>query len=186
MNEKRTYQLTVKTGYITVAVSLIALGALFVGVTGIYFGSLQQERKDASEVLALRHDLAAQQLRYEQRLGEQSARYALEAGASVQSLNALWEVIASIQKQNDKATKDREAAMQRAISAAQAAQAEAKAARERIAELSVQTQATNVIAQNAASAATAAASTAKETQRTLDNATLPAAVVPHHKWGDGK
>jgi DNA repair exonuclease SbcCD ATPase subunit len=182
--EKKTFLLTIKAAYIEVVVVLTAIGVLSVGVTGIYFGSQQQLKKDAEQLERLRAELKDQQLVYEKRLGEQSARYALEAQQAVQSLQQLQSVITAIQTDNKKYAQDRQEAMRQATAAAQVAASEAKAARDRLADLTVQTKETSVAVAVAASAAVSAASSAKETQRTLENATYPVAQPP--KRGSGK
>jgi hypothetical protein len=182
--EKKTFLLTIKGAYIAVAAIFGVIGVLCVGVTGIYFGSQQQEKKTVQQVQQLKLDMKEQQLAYEKRLGEQSARYALEANASVQALQQLQGVIIAIQTQNKKYAMDRQEAMARATAAAQTAANEAKAARDRLADLTVQTKETNAAVAVAASAAVSAASSAKETQRTLENATYPVAMPP--KRGSSK
>jgi hypothetical protein len=176
--EKKTFLLTIKAAYIEVVVVLTAIGVLSVGVTGIYFGSQQQVKKDAASILLLKSELKDQQLMYEKRLGEQSARYAIEAGQSVEALQQLQSVIQSIQTQNKQFAHDRQAAMLQATAAAQSAASEAKAARDKLAELTLQTKETSAAVAVAASAAVAAASSTKETQRTLENATYPVAQPP--------
>lgn len=181
MNDRKTYLLTIRTGYFVVVALFGIIAVLCVGVTGIYFGSIQQATKDHNAVAAARAELKDQQLAYEKRLGEQSARYAMEATGFVQSLEQLNRTIETLKVSHDRMADSRAADLKRATQAAEAAASEAHAARDRLAELTAAAKEVKATIDVAASAATAAASNTQETQRALENATYPVAVPPNRR-----
>jgi len=102
-HDQKTYLLTIRTGYFAVIALFAAIAVLCVGVTGIYFGSKQQADKDRETLLAARTELKDQQLAYEKRLGEQSARYAYESTLHVHTLEQLNSTIKNLKESSDRA-----------------------------------------------------------------------------------
>ncbi|WP_144029337.1 hypothetical protein [Caballeronia sordidicola] len=143
---------------------------------GIYFGARAQAIKNEQTVSDLNDQLVAQKLNYEQRLGTQSAAYALDArsfsGAVVQFAKALDKMDAK----NDRRAAERERAQAAAIAAAQKAAVTAAATAQKTDQIAVKQDAMQ-------QQVTEAASAAKATEKKLDTATLPAAAVPAHPWG---
>jgi len=178
MPERKTFVLTIGRSYYPWVIAFSLFSLVAINVSGIYWGSTRQEAKDQKEIAEAKAALKDQALRYEKRLGEQSARYAQEAAAFAQGMQKLNSAIGDMQKQNKIATQERREAMRQAVAAAQAAANEARAAQSRILDLARKQEETKATAAVAASAASKAAAVSTETQQTLENATLPAAVTP--------
>lgn len=154
----------IRKRHLPVLVCMLAFAALCIGVTGIYAGSTLAESK-----------WEAQKLNYEQRLGTQSAQYALDAKSFSDAVQQFAKALDKMDAKNDRRAAERERAQTAAIAAAQKAAAAAAATAQKTDQILVGQEATK-------QQATEAASAAKATEKKLDTATRATAAVPPQPW----
>lgn len=151
------------------------MGVACVSGVSMYVGARMQATRNDQEVAQLRADIAAQKLDYEKRLGTQSARYALDATNFGKAVDSFGLALAAMERKNDQRAEERQRAQAQAIAAAQrAAQTAAETAQKTTQILKSQ----EVVQQQVSESVAAA----KATEKKLDRATLPAALVPAHPW----
>ncbi|GGD63569.1 hypothetical protein [Caballeronia grimmiae] len=155
--------------------AILLFGALCTGVAGVYAGSTMQAKKSEQDIVELKEQLAQQKLEYEQRLGRQSAQYAIDVNNFADAIAKFGQALALMDAKNDRRAAERERAQAAAIVAAQKAAAAAAVAAQKTDQILVKTD----VAQQQA---TEAASAAKATEKKLDTATRGTAAVPPTPW----
>lgn len=159
----------IRRRWLPVLLIVLSSAALCIGVTGIYAGSsLTESRWDKEK------------LKYEQRLGTQSAEYAKnlqtfqdDLEPIARGLKQTQQDVQDLTKKFDRATIKRDQANAEAIRAARDASNKATALSDQL-----RTQQKVIVAK-----ADEAVSAAKATEKKLDSATQPAAIAPAHPWG---
>lgn len=151
--------------------ALLLLGLAGAVAVGGYVGAAIQSSRDS-------HEWAGQKLDYEKRLGTQSAQYAKEANTFAKAVESFGKALSKMDAKNDLRSAQRERAQAAALLAAQRAAASAAVTAQKTDQiLAKQT----VVQQQV----TEAASAAKATEKKLDTAVRPTAVVPARAWTSG-
>ncbi|MDR5774925.1 MULTISPECIES: hypothetical protein [unclassified Caballeronia] len=158
---------------------ILLFGALCTGVAGVFAGSTMQASKNEQNLSDLNDKLAAQKLEYEQRLGKQSAQYAIDVNNFADAIAKFGEALDKMDAKNDRRAAERERAQAAAIAAAQKAAVAAAVTAQKTEQILVKTDAVQ-------QQATEAASAAKATEKKLDTATHPTAAVPPTPWAGNR
>lgn len=151
--------------------ALLLLGISGTAAVGFYLGSATQVSKDAREI-------ESQKLAYEKRLGTQSAEYARDASTFDAAVKNFGDALKRMDEKNDRHAAERERAQAAALLAAQRAAAAAALTAQKTEQILVKQA---VVQQQV----TEAASAAKATEKKLDTAVHPTAVVPARPWTSG-
>jgi hypothetical protein len=159
--------------------AILLFGALCTGVAGIYAGSTMQARKSEQNLADLNDQLAKQKIEYEQRLGKQSAQYAIDATNFGKAVEKFGTALDQMDAKNDRRAAQRERAQAAAIVAAQKAAAAAAATAQKTDQILVKQE---VVQQQVFEAASAA----KATEKKLDTATRGTAAVPPTPWAGNR
>ncbi|MDR5857252.1 hypothetical protein P9239_00330 [Caballeronia sp. LZ062] len=158
---------------------ILLFGALCTGVAGIYAGSTMQASKNEQDVIELKERLAQQKLEYEQRLGKQSAQYAIDVNNFADAISKFGQALDKMDAKNDLRAAERERAQAAAIIAAQKAAAAAAATAQKTDQILVKQDAVQQQVVEAASAV-------KATEKKLDTATRGTAAVPPTPWAGNR
>lgn len=165
----------VRKRYLPVLFIVIACAVLCIGVTGTYVGSTLQASKSADDIADLKKQLADQKLEYEQRLGKQSAQYALDVNLFGKAVQSFTDALKKMDAKNDRRAAERERAQTAALLAAQKAAELAQQSARKTDQILIKQ---DVVQQQV----TEAASAAKATEKKIDTAVLPAAATPPQPW----
>lgn len=162
----------VRRRWLPVLFLVLSFGAVCVGVTGIYAGSTLAEGRWEKE-----------KLQYEQRLGTQSAEYAKnlqtfqdDLEPLVRGLSQTQQDLHTLSEKFDKASVRRDRANAEAVRAAKEAAGKADALSTQLARQQ----------QTLVPKIEEAASAAKATEKKLDTAVHPTAVVPPTPWAGNR
>jgi hypothetical protein len=134
--------LVVRRRYMPVLVVVIACAILCIGTTGVYLNSTLQASKSADDIDELKRQLAAQKLEYEQRLGTQSAAYAVDATNFGNAVQSFADALKKMDAKNDRRAAERERAQLEAMIAAQKAVAVVSATAQKTDQILVKQEAT--------------------------------------------